>query len=165
MPSRRKPTGRVCLAAGNGEQALASLRRASTIWHDIDVPVRERAVSTCTSASPAGNSAMMTVDAWNWKLHAVSSRNSARRRISSDSRSCSTDRRERAAKASQAREIEVLRLIASGKTNRRIAADLRISEKTVARHVSNIFTKLDVSSRAAATAYAFKHKLVLGEPT
>src|SRR5688572_3464623 len=53
------------------------------------------------------------------------------------------------------RELEVLRLVASGKTNRRIAADLHISEKTVARHVSN--TKLDLSSRAAATAYAFTH--------
>jgi len=62
------------------------------------------------------------------------------------------------------RELEVLRLVASGKTNRRIAADLHISEKTVARHVSNIFTKLDLSSRAAATAYAFMHKLVPDEP-
>ena len=51
-------------------------------------------------------------------------------------------------------------LIASGKTNRGIAGDLGISEKTVARHVSNIFTKLDLPSRAAATAYAYQHKLV-----
>jgi DNA-binding NarL/FixJ family response regulator len=64
-----------------------------------------------------------------------------------------------------ARELEVLVLIASGKTNRRIAEDLRISEKTVARHVSNIFTKLDLSSRAAATAYAFQHQLVRNQPT
>jgi DNA-binding NarL/FixJ family response regulator len=58
------------------------------------------------------------------------------------------------------REIEVLRLVAAGKTNRRIAAELSISEKTVARHLSNIFTKLDLSSRSAATAYAYEHKLV-----
>lgn len=58
------------------------------------------------------------------------------------------------------REIEVLRLIASGATNRDLARKLRISEKTVARHVSNIFVKLDLSSRAAATAYAFQHRLV-----
>jgi len=58
-----------------------------------------------------------------------------------------------------ARELEVLRLVAAGKTNRAIARDLTISEKTVARHVSNIFTKLGVSSRAAATAYAFRHDL------
>ena len=58
------------------------------------------------------------------------------------------------------REIEVLRLVATGAKNRTIAGRLRISEKTVARHVSNIFTKLDLSSRAAATAYAYKHKLL-----
>ena len=58
------------------------------------------------------------------------------------------------------REVEVLRLIARGKTNRAIAGELDISEKTVARHVSNIFTKLDLSTRAAATAYAFTHHLV-----
>ena len=58
------------------------------------------------------------------------------------------------------RESEVLTLVAAGKTNRAIAAELFISEKTVARHVSNIFTKLRLSSRAEATAYAYKHGLV-----
>jgi DNA-binding NarL/FixJ family response regulator len=58
------------------------------------------------------------------------------------------------------REIEVLRLIATGATNRAIAAQLVLSERTVDRHVSNIFTKLGVSSRSAATAYGFEHKLV-----
>jgi DNA-binding CsgD family transcriptional regulator len=58
------------------------------------------------------------------------------------------------------REVEVLRLVATGRTNRAIAAELRISEKTVARHLSNIFVKLDLSSRAAATAYAYEHKLI-----
>jgi DNA-binding CsgD family transcriptional regulator/tetratricopeptide (TPR) repeat protein len=58
------------------------------------------------------------------------------------------------------REAEVLRLVAAGKTNRAIADKLVISEKTVARHVSNIFTKLELSSRSAATAYAYKHNLV-----
>ncbi len=57
------------------------------------------------------------------------------------------------------REIEVLRLVALGRTNREIAAELGISERTVDRHVSNIYTKLDVSSRAAATAYAYEHRL------
>jgi DNA-binding CsgD family transcriptional regulator len=57
------------------------------------------------------------------------------------------------------REVEVLGQVATGKTNRDIAAELVISEKTVARHLSNIFTKLGVSSRAAATAYAYKHDL------
>jgi DNA-binding NarL/FixJ family response regulator len=57
------------------------------------------------------------------------------------------------------REVEVLELIAAGKTNRQIGEALFISEKTVARHVSNIFTKLAVTSRAAATAYAYQHGL------
>jgi DNA-binding NarL/FixJ family response regulator len=60
------------------------------------------------------------------------------------------------------REIQVLRLVATGKTNRGIADRLGISEKTVARHLSNIFTKLDLSTRAAATAYAYQHDLVPG---
>lgn len=55
---------------------------------------------------------------------------------------------------------EVLRLLAQGKTNRVIAQELVISEKTVGTHVSHIFTKLGVTSRSAATAYAYDHALV-----
>jgi DNA-binding CsgD family transcriptional regulator len=58
------------------------------------------------------------------------------------------------------REVEVLRRLATGATNREIAAELGISERTVDRHVSNTYAKLDVSSRAAATAYAYEHRLV-----
>jgi DNA-binding CsgD family transcriptional regulator len=58
-----------------------------------------------------------------------------------------------------AREAEVLRLVAAGRTNREVAAALVISEHTVARHVQNIFAKLGVSSRSAATAFAFEHGL------
>jgi DNA-binding NarL/FixJ family response regulator len=58
------------------------------------------------------------------------------------------------------REAQVLRLLAAGKTNRAIADELFISEKTVARHVSNIFDKLGVSSRTGATAWAFQHNLI-----
>jgi DNA-binding NarL/FixJ family response regulator len=58
-----------------------------------------------------------------------------------------------------AREEEVLRLVASGRGNRAIALELFLSEKTVARHISNIFLKLGLSSRAAATRYAFEHGL------
>ena len=59
-----------------------------------------------------------------------------------------------------AREIEVLRLVAAGKSNREIAAELYLSVKTVARHLSNIFYKIDVSSRTAATAFAYEHGLI-----
>jgi DNA-binding NarL/FixJ family response regulator len=55
------------------------------------------------------------------------------------------------------REVQVLELVASGKTNKEIGKALFVSEKTVDRHVSNIFAKLDVSTRAAATAWAFRH--------
>jgi DNA-binding NarL/FixJ family response regulator len=59
-----------------------------------------------------------------------------------------------------ARELQVIRLIAAGRTNRAIAAALAISERTVDRHVSNILTKLDLPSRSAATAYAYEHNLL-----
>jgi DNA-binding CsgD family transcriptional regulator len=58
------------------------------------------------------------------------------------------------------REEQVLRHVAAGKTNRVIAADLFLSEKTVARHVSNIFGKLGVTSRSAATAFAYENGLL-----
>ena len=58
------------------------------------------------------------------------------------------------------RELEVLRLVAAGNTNRAIAEQLVLSEKTVARHVANIFTRLGISSRSAATAYAYEHGLL-----
>jgi DNA-binding NarL/FixJ family response regulator len=58
------------------------------------------------------------------------------------------------------RELEVLRLVAAGKSNRQIATELVISEHTVARHVQNIYAKLGLSSRAGATAFAFERNLV-----
>ena len=59
-----------------------------------------------------------------------------------------------------ARELEVLGHVATGKTNKVIARELDLSEKTVDRHVSNIFSKLDLASRAAATAFAYEHGLL-----
>jgi DNA-binding NarL/FixJ family response regulator len=58
------------------------------------------------------------------------------------------------------RELQVLRMVAAGETNKAIAAELVLSERTVDRHVSNIFAKLGASSRAAATAYAYRRLLV-----
>jgi DNA-binding NarL/FixJ family response regulator len=59
-----------------------------------------------------------------------------------------------------AREVEALQLVATGRTNRAITGEPFLSEKTVARHLSNIFMKLGVSPRAAATAHAYEHDLV-----
>jgi DNA-binding NarL/FixJ family response regulator len=59
-----------------------------------------------------------------------------------------------------ARELQVLRLVATGKTNKAIARELFLSEKTIDRHVSNIFDKLDVATRAAATAFAYERRLI-----
>jgi ATP/maltotriose-dependent transcriptional regulator MalT len=58
------------------------------------------------------------------------------------------------------RELQVLRLVAAGKTNKAIASELFVSRRTIDRHISNLFGKLDVASRAAATSYAHRHKLV-----
>jgi len=58
------------------------------------------------------------------------------------------------------RECDVLRLVAAGGTNRSIGSDLGLSEHTVARHLQNTFTKIGVSSRAAATAWAYEHDLL-----
>jgi DNA-binding CsgD family transcriptional regulator len=58
------------------------------------------------------------------------------------------------------REVEILRLVATGQTNSEIAAFLVLSEKTVGRHLSNIFTKIDVTTRTAAAAFAYEHQLV-----
>jgi DNA-binding CsgD family transcriptional regulator len=64
-----------------------------------------------------------------------------------------------AANGLTAREVQILRLVSSGRTNRAIAAELYLSDHTVRRHLQNIFLKLNVSSRAAATAYAVQHNL------
>ena len=66
----------------------------------------------------------------------------------------------RAAGGLTAREVQVIRLVAARSSNRAIAAELAVSEHTVARHLQNIFAKLDVSSRSAATAFAYEHGLV-----
>jgi DNA-binding NarL/FixJ family response regulator len=58
------------------------------------------------------------------------------------------------------RELQVLRLVAAGKTNAAVAAELFLSERTIERHLSNIFAKLDLSTRTAATAWAYEHDLI-----
>jgi DNA-binding CsgD family transcriptional regulator len=155
--------GRVCLAEGDARSALTSLRRASTIWRDIDVPYELARVHLhiglgCCELGDVegGRLEMETAQRIFAQLGATIDLERAESLLQTPASP---------GNGLTAREVEVLRLIARGKTNRGIAAELHISEKTVARHVSNIFMKLDVSSRAAATAYAFQHRLVRSEST
>lgn len=152
--------GSVLLAEGDGRAALGVLRQAWTIWQDIDAPYEAARVRVvigfaCRQLGDR-DAAEMELDAARWVFAHLGARLDLAR----------VDAREHdAAPASaahplSARELEVLRLVAAGKSNRTIGAELFISERTVERHVSNIFTKLDLSSRAAATAYAYEHQLV-----
>lgn len=152
--------GAVLLAERQPQEALADLRRALTGWGALDAPyeaartriligVASRQLGDVDSAAlelAAARTAFAKLGAAAdlARLEAL-----AAPAVSSAS-----------APKLTAREIEVLRHIASGKTNRAIAAALHLSEKTVARHTANIFTKLGVSSRAAATAWAYEHRVM-----
>jgi DNA-binding CsgD family transcriptional regulator len=145
--------GAVHVAAGEPREALGSLRRAAESWHVLDVPyeiARTRVLvgDACRSLGDE-DSAVLEHDA----ARAIFERLGARPDIA---RLAPTT----AAHGLSRRELEVLQLVAAGKSNREIASSLVISEHTVARHVQNIFAKLGLSSRAAATAYAFEHDLV-----
>ncbi len=145
--------GSLLLAEGDTRAALPVLRRAANLWRELDAPyegarVRVLVAQACRALSDSSTAAMELDGARRVfrelgalpDLAAIESRPADRSGLSG-------------------REVEVLRLIAAGKSNRAIALQLAISEKTVARHVSNIFTKLGVASRAAATAYAYEHGL------
>jgi ATP/maltotriose-dependent transcriptional regulator MalT len=150
--------GAVLLAEGDVRGALADLRRAWTSWQALDAPYEAARVRVllglaCRDLGDA-DSAAMELDAARWAFRELGAVPDAAR-VEALSRTAI-----RLAGGLTAREVEVLRLVAAGKRNRSIAAELFLSEKTVARHLSNIFTKLGVSSRAAATAYAYEHDLV-----
>jgi ATP/maltotriose-dependent transcriptional regulator MalT len=154
-------TGAVLRVEGKAREALAVLRLACAAWRDLEMPYEAarvqveiaivyRALGDPDAADLELDAARTTFD----RLHAQPdvARVDALRELDRPAPSgVLTDR-----------ECEVLRLVAAGKTNRAIAADLVISEHTVARHLQNIFLKLDLSSRAAATAYAYEHGLVGG---
>jgi DNA-binding CsgD family transcriptional regulator len=151
--------GAVLLAEGDARAALEDLRHAWTAWQELEVPYEAARVRVLVGLAcrQLGDQegAEMELDAARWifqQLGAVPDLD----RVETLSRKATT----KAAGVLTAREVLVLRLVAAGKTNRAIAADLFLSEKTVARHLSNIFTKLGLSSRAAATAYAYQHDLV-----
>ena len=155
--------GAVLVAEGKHDAALEVLRDACVGWREIGAPyeggrVRELLALTQRALGDE-DSAQMEFD--------VASRLFEELGATPDTERVKALRQPPAAVPSQqssgaltSRELDVLRLIATGKTNRAIAHALHISEKTVARHVSNIFTKLGLSSRAAATAYAYQHDLV-----
>jgi DNA-binding NarL/FixJ family response regulator len=148
----------VSLADGDPRAGLVSLREAADGWQSLDVPyevARTRVlVAEACRALGDEDSATLELEA----AHAVFAELGAApelARVDALLRRAPVDRH-----GLSDRELQVLRLVAAGKSNREIASELVISEHTVARHLQNIFAKLNVSSRAAATAFAFQHELV-----
>ena len=151
--------GAVRLGEGEERSALTSLRQALAIWRELQAPYAAARVTVligqaCRALADTDGARMECASA----AEVFRSLGAATDFARIDSNATSGPRE--ATDSLTAREVEVLRLVARGKTNRTIAQELDISEKTVARHIANIFTKLDLSTRAAATAYAFTHRLV-----
>jgi DNA-binding NarL/FixJ family response regulator len=150
-------SGAVLIAEGDPRSALGRLRGAYESWRDLDAPhqaARARVlIGTACSTLSDHAGAELEFDA-------------AGRVFEKLGAGADLERLTQLAPSWQAtgplsrREREVLELVAAGKTNRAIGDKLSISQKTVARHVANIFTKLRLSSRAEATAYAYRHGLV-----
>jgi ATP/maltotriose-dependent transcriptional regulator MalT len=155
-----RAAGAVLLARGAWAEALPVLRRSWNAWQDVDAPyfaarVRVLVGQACRDSGDL-DATRMELDA----ARAVFDRLGAEPDLKALRDVSGISTTERQPGGLTAREIEVLQLVASGKTNRTIATELFLSGKTVARHVANIFTKLNVSSRAAATAYAYEHDLM-----
>jgi DNA-binding NarL/FixJ family response regulator len=148
--------GQVRLAEDDAAAALPLLRRARTLWQQVDAPyeaARTRVlVSAACRALGDDDAARMELDAARNVFEQLGAR--------SDLATLAPVDEAKPGHPLTARECEVLALVAQGITNRGIATKLFLSEKTVARHLSNIFTKINVTSRAAATAYAYEHGLV-----
>src|SRR4051794_12411345 len=151
--------GAILLAEDEAKDALEALRRSWSIWCEIDAPYEAARTRVLIAEACAK---IDDCDAAKLELELACE---AFRRLGA----AGDLHRTQAMQVSKetpvegpltARELQVLKLIAAGKSNRAIGLKLGISEKTVARHVSNIFNKLDLSSRAAATAYAYKRELV-----
>jgi DNA-binding CsgD family transcriptional regulator len=154
----------VLLAEGNPSAALEPARRAFAIWQGIGEPylaarLRVLLARACLALGD-NEGALLELDG----AREVFARLGARPDLAVLDTIRDGGAGERKALPRQRgvteRELQVLRLLASGKTNKVIARELGLSEKTIDRHVSNIFTKVDVSSRAAATAFAYEHKLI-----
>jgi DNA-binding NarL/FixJ family response regulator len=160
--------GIVLLAEDQPDAALARLQDALAIWCDLEMPYEEARTheamgAACHQLGDAEGARFARAAAIRLFRDIGASADLARVErlevaLPPIGRRAKVDRE--TAGGLTPREVEVLRLVARGQTNRAIAEALDISEKTVARHLSNIFTKLDVSTRAAATAYAFRHGFV-----
>ncbi|MFB8774937.1 LuxR C-terminal-related transcriptional regulator [Streptomyces broussonetiae] len=150
--------GAVALAEGDLARALDLLHRALALWLELAVPYEAAQVRMTLAAADraAGDEegARMELRAARQTFGQLGAVPDTRRAAA-----LLADAREARPGGLTAREIQVLRLVAAGRTNKAIAAELVISEHTVARHLNNIFAKLGVSSRAAATAYACTHAL------
>lgn len=151
--------GMVALAEDDAEHALVSLRAARATWQELDAPyetARTRVlVGLACRALGDDDTAALELESATTAFEQLGALPDLAR-VEALTRSPDTHE----IHGLTPRELEVLRLVAAGKTNREIAAQLVVSEHTVARHIQNIFTKLRVSSRTAATAFAFEHRLV-----
>ena len=149
----------VLVAEGNARAASAAARRAWLLFQEVEAPwhaARARVVIGCAArATGDHDAAAMELDAARWIFEQLGATPDV---AHIDALNCETTTTN--AGGLTAREVQVLRLVAHGMTNKAIAGELFISEKTVHRHVSNIFLKLDLSTRAAATAYAYQHGIV-----
>ena len=151
--------GAVELAEGEPRAALASLRRASDLWREFHAPyetacVRELLGRACRELGDGDGARLELEAARDVFAHLGAATDLARVGLLVDI-STKFERH-----GLTERELEVLRLLAAGNSNREIAAALVISEHTAARHVQNIFAKLGVSSRTAAGAFAFEHHIL-----
>jgi DNA-binding CsgD family transcriptional regulator len=151
--------GSVALAEGDAQAALVALRRARAEWNELEAP---HEVARARTLLGLACRALGDADAADLELEAarVSFEELGARPDVAFVRSLTDEVEAGDVHGLTARELEVLRFLASGSSNKEIASTLVISEHTVARHVQNIFAKLDVSSRAAAGAFAFEHDLV-----
>ena len=151
--------GAVDLAEGDAQAALGSLRCAFEVWHRIEAPyaaARVRVlIGLACRALEDEDGADLEFDAAKSVFERLGAAPDLAR-IDSLTKSVASGNAHRLT----LREMQVLRLVAAGKTNAAVAAELFLSERTVERHLSNIFTKLDLSTRTAATAWAYKHGLI-----
>jgi DNA-binding NarL/FixJ family response regulator len=149
--------GTLLLADGDVAASLERLRAACAIWRDLRLPYE-----SALARLRYGTALLAAGDEEDAGLELRAARSTFERLGAPDDAARVTSvlgERVALPRRMTGREVEVLRLVAAGKTNREIAAALVISEHTVARHVQNIFAKLEVSSRSAATAFAFEHGL------